>query len=159
MAALTMHVSVRDEKGVMQSFGPGGDVPEWAARQITNPNAWEDGEAPFPAKRFSTDGPKAETPPAAAAISEVPTQDLEDRIVHRVLDGVGQLLRDLVAVEDVDADDSADTQPVPPPKAGKGSGEDKWRAYAAEKNVDLPADIDGRDEIITYLENEGVSVE
>jgi hypothetical protein len=46
----------------------------------------------------------------------------------------------------------------PPPKAGKGSGEDKWRAYAEEQGVDV-SDVEGRDEIIAVLEEEGVAVE
>ena len=28
------------------SFGPGGEVPEWAAALITNPLAWSEGEQP-----------------------------------------------------------------------------------------------------------------
>lgn len=27
--------------GVLHSFLPGDDVPDWAAKQITNPHAWE----------------------------------------------------------------------------------------------------------------------
>lgn len=41
MAGLTVHVAVRDDHGVTHSFGPGQDVPEWAARQITNPKVWD----------------------------------------------------------------------------------------------------------------------
>jgi hypothetical protein len=46
----------------------------------------------------------------------------------------------------------------PPPKAGKGSGEDKWRAYAEEQGVDV-SDAEGRDEIIAALEEADVPVE
>lgn len=89
MAGLATYVAVRDRLGNVQSFGPGDEVPGWAAEQITNPNVWEGGEAP---------------------------------------DGDG-----------------------PPPKAGKGSGEDKWRAYAERQGVDV-SEADGRDDVITLLE-------
>lgn len=152
MGTLTRHVSVRDDAGEIHSFGPdSGEVPEWAARQITNPGAWEDGEAPFPAKK-----PSGSKPAAAGAVSEVSTQDLEDRIVSRVLGGVGDLLRELVAV--VDTEDDADPAGSgPPPKAGRGSGEDKWRTYAAEQGVDVTA-IEDRNEIISFLDSQGIAV-
>lgn len=38
-------VHVADEKGQMHAFGPGSVVPGWARERITNPAAWEDGEA------------------------------------------------------------------------------------------------------------------
>lgn len=44
---LTTYVTVhRGEKGeaVSTTFGPGVPIPEWAAKQITNPDVWEDGE-------------------------------------------------------------------------------------------------------------------
>lgn len=109
MGALTQHVAVFDDQGVLQQFGPGSKVPEWAQRKITNPNVWEDGDVPFPA----TDG------------------------------GGG---------------DGGGASDGPPPKAGKGSGEDKWRAYAERKGVDV-SHIEGRDEIVDYLEKAGVPVE
>lgn len=46
----------------------------------------------------------------------------------------------------------------PPPRAGKGSGEDKWRAYAEANGVDVSG-VDGRDEIIGACEDAGVPVE
>lgn len=154
MGALARHVSVRDEAGVIHEFGPDSpSIPDWAARKITNPAAWADGEAPFPA------APAKPAAPNQGAVSAVPTEDLEDRIVSRVLDGVGQLLRDvLVVVDDEDGDASGDSGAVPPPRAGKGSGEDKWRAYAAEKGVDV-SHIEDRNEIIAFLEEQGVPVE
>ena len=41
MGALITHVAVQDDDGVTHSFGPGQDVPEWAAKQITNPKVWD----------------------------------------------------------------------------------------------------------------------
>lgn len=35
--------------GVLHSFLPGDDVPDWAAKQITNPHAWETVEDDVPA--------------------------------------------------------------------------------------------------------------
>ncbi|QIG58385.1 head-tail connector protein [Mycobacterium phage Cornie] len=46
----------------------------------------------------------------------------------------------------------------PPPRSGKGSGEGPWRAYAAQKGVDV-SEADGREEIIALLQAAGVSVE
>jgi hypothetical protein len=39
----------------MYVFGPGDDVPAWAADKITNPNAWED----QPAKSAAPSAAKA----------------------------------------------------------------------------------------------------
>ncbi len=155
MSALARHVSVRDEAGVIHEFGPDSpSIPDWAARKITNPAAWADGEAPFRA------APVKVTDPNPGVVSAVPTADLEDRIVSRVLDGVGALLRDLVVVDEDGDDDAAGTEAeaVPPPRAGKGSGEDKWRAYAAAQGVDV-SHIEDRNEIIAFLEEQGVPVE
>ncbi|MEW5810270.1 MAG: hypothetical protein AB1925_12535 [Actinomycetota bacterium] len=112
MAALAMHVAVRDADGVTHSFGPpltSDELPEWATRQITNPKVWEDGDVPFP-------------------------------------------------VGGSDAGDGGSSD-GPPPQSGKGSGETAWRAYAASKGVELPADVDGRDGVIAYLEAKDVPVE
>ena len=46
----------------------------------------------------------------------------------------------------------------PPPKAGKGSGEDKWRAYAEEHGVDVSG-ADDRAGVIDALEAAGVPTE
>lgn len=45
----------------------------------------------------------------------------------------------------------------PPPRAGKGSGEDKWRAYADEQGVDV-SEAEGRDDVIAALEEADVPV-
>lgn len=46
MARLTGYTSARDENGIVHSFGPGDEVPEWASKLIINPKLFEDGEAP-----------------------------------------------------------------------------------------------------------------
>lgn len=46
----------------------------------------------------------------------------------------------------------------PPPRAGKGSGEDRWRSYAESKGVDV-SDAEGREDVIARLEESGVPVE
>jgi hypothetical protein len=43
MAALVAYVAVRDDDGIVHSFGPGSDVPDWAKPKITNPKVWEGG--------------------------------------------------------------------------------------------------------------------
>lgn len=54
--------------------------------------------------------------------------------------------------------ESPKVEATPPPKAGKGSGEDKWRAYAAQVGVDVSR-AEGRDDIISILDGAGVPVE
>lgn len=93
MAGLSKFVAVRDDNGTVHSFGPGSDVPAWAAKKITNPSVWGDGGS---------------------------------------------------------SDDGGSTD-GPPPKAGKGSGEDKWRAYAGRVGVDV-SEAESRDDVITLLE-------
>lgn len=41
MRRLAAHVHVNDEHGKVHVFGPGDQVPDWAAAKITNPKAWE----------------------------------------------------------------------------------------------------------------------
>lgn len=40
MGRLAACVHVYDDEGVAHVFGPGDDVPDWAAKAITNPDAW-----------------------------------------------------------------------------------------------------------------------
>lgn len=64
----------------------------------------------------------------------------------------------LASGDDVNADVSDDSSDAPPPKAGKGSGEDKWRAYADRHGVDVSG-AEGRDDVIAALDQAGVPVE
>jgi hypothetical protein len=57
-----------------------------------------------------------------------------------------------------DGADDGEGSDGPPPKAGRGSSEDKWRSYAADKGVDV-SDATSRDEVIAKLEAAGVPVE
>ncbi|PBC38474.1 hypothetical protein CJ179_38370 [Rhodococcus sp. ACS1] len=41
MAKLAGYVHVADDEGYMFQFGPESDVPDWAAKKIVNPRAWE----------------------------------------------------------------------------------------------------------------------
>jgi hypothetical protein len=41
MGTLRSYVHVFDDAGQAHVFGPGDDVPDWAAERITNPRAWE----------------------------------------------------------------------------------------------------------------------
>jgi hypothetical protein len=45
MPRLRTTVHVVDQEGRTRAFGPGEEVPDWAAEQITNPDVWE-GELP-----------------------------------------------------------------------------------------------------------------
>lgn len=114
-ARLVGYTAVRDADGIVHSFGPGDDVPEWAAKAITNPKLWG-GEVP-PADDLDTGG----TSPTAGA-------------------------------------GTTSSAPVPPPKGGKGSGEDRWREYAAQVGVDV-SEAQDRDDVITILELADVPTE
>lgn len=85
----------------------------------------------------------------------VPGEELE------VSDSVGlALIADGVAVSLDDADAAgitAEAEPVEiPPRAGQGSGREKWADYAAAKGVTVD-DEASRDEIIAALDNAGVA--
>ena len=41
MSKLKSFVHLLDETGVNHAFGPGDDVPDWAAKKIVNPDAWD----------------------------------------------------------------------------------------------------------------------
>lgn len=73
---------------------------------------------------------------------------------------VGRIGEHALATGEDDGVDEADddAHDAPPPKAGKGSGEDKWRAYAERHGVDVP-EAEGRDDVIAALESAGVPVE
>lgn len=44
---LSTYVHLREPEGLgTVGFGPDDEVPDWAARLITNPDAWEGGQAP-----------------------------------------------------------------------------------------------------------------
>ncbi len=45
MASLVYTVYLSDAEGVPHHFGPGDDVPDWARKAITNPDAWDSAEA------------------------------------------------------------------------------------------------------------------
>lgn len=139
MAVLARHVAVQDDNGVTHSFGPDSEVPEWALPKITNPNLWVDGDVPFPEEEVP-----AESDLVAALKSENERLTAEN---IRLTEELEQLTAP-----------PASSGGGPPPRAGRGSGEDKWRAYAAEKGVDVDA-IEERNEIIAFLESQGIPVE
>lgn len=60
MADLRYAVYVDDPENVGETklFVPGDEVPEWAAKQITNPNCWVDGKLPGDEPDKSDEEPK-----------------------------------------------------------------------------------------------------
>lgn len=79
-ATLAAWVHMPDSDGTTVSFGPGSTPPEWAARQITNPKAWTDGQVPSfddepdPAADLAQPEPVPEPEP----VLEKPDQDEPD---------------------------------------------------------------------------------
>lgn len=61
MARLRRNVHLVGEQGRSFVFGPGSDVPEWAAKRITNPAAWD--TAPAAAEEPRSSAETLEEPP------------------------------------------------------------------------------------------------
>ena len=76
MARLAVFVHVADKNGEVHAFGPDDDVPAWAAKAITNPDAWEDApEAPkTPAKKAAKATAPRVAPAAAPVVDVEPSQ-------------------------------------------------------------------------------------
>lgn len=133
---LNTHVVCWDRMLQVHVFGPGDDLPEWAVKQITNPNVWE--EPPSATPFAEPEGPEAFIParPEQAARNE------------RIL-----------------AEAAAKLTPLEiPPKKGPKATVEAWREYglAAAKraglNIDIPADA-GRGDIIEALAEAGIATE
>lgn len=115
-----------------QVFGPDDDlsapVNQWALAAITNDAVWADGKAP-------------ERPPAPA-----PEPDRGDE--------VARLLARIAELEAAQVSGPAGDGLKPPPRQGPGSGADRWRAYAASVDVEVPADA-SREDVIAALDEAG----
>lgn len=101
MGGLAYTVHVVDDKGRFVAFGPGDDVPEWAAKQM-GAHCFEDGEHPYPDAGKPVDQQReAGTPPpkagkgsgtaewaayAAEQGVDVPEDATRDAIVQAVAD-------------------------------------------------------------------------
>ncbi|GAA1714498.1 hypothetical protein [Brachybacterium phenoliresistens] len=57
-----------------------------------------------------------------------------------------------------DAGAQGEERPTPPPKAGKGSGPEAWRAYAEKVDVEVPADA-SREDVIAAVDAAGKPTE
>jgi len=106
-ARLAAYVYVTNpETRVVEGIGPDDEVPDWAARLITNPEAW-DGDAP----------------------------DLDD-----------------------EPEPTEDADPEPPPRGGRGSSAEAWRAYAAAVGVEVAPDAE-RDDVIDAVAAAGKRID
>lgn len=86
MASLITSVSLFDESGNLHSFGPGGAVPDWARKRITNPQVWDSptspGDTPAPGLDSAGTPPPQGGPGASRQVwadyatrNRVPVQD------------------------------------------------------------------------------------
>ena len=104
------------------SFGPGGEVPGWAAALITNPLAW----GPDESEGAEDEAPQEPEPAVEVTDGEVTaTVDTED--------------------ESEDAEDEA------PPRSGAGSGQGAWAKYARNLGLTVSDDLN-RDDIIALVD-------
>src|SRR4051794_22444010 len=117
-----------------KAYGPDHDLPVHIAGRITNPRAWPPGTPHLdcPRTRGDTDpGTGDPEPGSEPAPAPVPVPGL---VVADVGGGLGAV--------------------VAPPRSGKGSGIDAWRAYAASVRVAVAEDAD-RGDIIAACEESG----
>jgi hypothetical protein len=70
MPRLRTTVHVVDLEGRTRAFGPGEDLPDWAAEQITNPDVWE-GELPAHLNAEGEPQPRVATPAPATPASQM----------------------------------------------------------------------------------------
>jgi len=126
---LATYVHVADERDQMHVFGPDDTVPAWAAKKITNPDAWEGGKVPT-----AQEDPAAELARLEARIAELKAGS-ESEPTTPVVDPDG-----------------------PPPKGGAGSGAPAWREYAAKRKVEVSADV-SREDVWAALEAAGIPTE
>jgi len=74
---LRSHVHVNDDSGRTHVFGPGDQVPDWAAQKITNPKAWAQAPYADPGGQDETAAGQGQSPgdqtgrPAASASKDV----------------------------------------------------------------------------------------
>lgn len=136
---LATYVHVADEHDAMHVFGPDDTVPDWAAKKIVNPKAWQGGKAPT-----SAEDPTDELVRLRAKLAELEAGLAAAQEGHalpvRVLAGVPA---------------QADG---PPPKGGAGSGAPAWREYAASKGVEVAEDA-SREDVIAALTDAGIPTE
>ena len=113
------------------SFGPGGEVPGWAAALITNPLAWaeDDGDEP------EDDG----------ADGEASVTDGDEPDAASVSDG------DVTATEDATTVGGDEPDVEAPPRSGAGSGVGAWAKYVRTLGLTVTDDM-GRDDIIAAVD-------
>ena len=113
------------------SFGPGGEVPGWAAALITNPLAWAEGDG----DEHEGDG----------ADGEASVTDGDEPDVASVSDGDVTSTEDATTVEGDEPDVDA------PPRSGAGSGVGAWAKHARALGVPVTDDM-SRDDIIAAVD-------
>lgn len=129
-------VLAHPESGDIVVLVAGTTVPEWAADLITNEELFEATEA------------RTARPVVSAAVEVSP--DTTDNTQQPPADDKD---------EDDETEAPADGENVPvPPKSGKGSGVNAWRAYAASKGIEFDDDMKVA-EIIEALAAENIPTE
>ena len=106
------------------SFGPGGEVPGWAAALITNPLAWAEDDG---------------------ADGEASVTDGDEPDVASVSDG------DVTATEDATTVGGDESDVEAPPRSGAGSGVGAWAKHARALGVPVTDDM-SRDDIIAAVD-------
>lgn len=147
MARLTDTTVVRHpETGEAVLLAAGGPLPDWATALVGD-------------HLLSEPRPKAaaQKPAAAPALTPVESPEQERaRLLARLAELGGPVD---TGDTSADTDDTKpDADPGPPPKGRVGSDAEAWRAYAASRGVEVPADAK-RPAIVAALEAAGVPTE
>lgn len=140
---LVGYVDVVGPDGGSHCFGPGDELPEWAYEKITNPSVWATEPEPAP-EADAQDEESSEVPEPPAPPDEPPmTGDAWNPISET---------DEAPAAEPVVARESIIVEAEEPPRTGKGSGTEEWRAYAEALGIDVPEDA-SRDQIIELVDS------
>lgn len=144
MAKLNTHVTVHDKNGAPITFGPDVELPDWAARKISNPYVWA-GDAP------STSGDVTDAPAHEVSQGVETVPEWAQLLISR-LEAAASAAEDGSVPSSDEEDQSLDEATKDEPaRAGRGSGLPVWQAYAKSLQVEFPDDAT-REDIIALVD-------
>jgi hypothetical protein len=150
-------VAVHDDDGKAHLFGPDDNVPAWAVKKITNPNAWEAGETPA-----SEETPQTKSAPKASA-KEKPAKGKGKAATAAPAasstedSGTGDEDEETEESDTGEGDGTASEEAVEiPPQGGPKATVDAWTEYAKAVGFEIEGEPT-RKEIIEALDAAGVA--
>lgn len=135
--ASTVHGLVDPRSGAVRSFGPGDDVPMWAAEKITNPAAWADDDARESVLAGPDEGDLTDAYLAGREAGRA--EKLTELCEAAGVDGEDALLEALSATgEAATGDSGSGAEPLERPSGN--ASQEEWAAYAVSQGAD-PAEV------------------